>query len=175
MKILFHLLFLISPNINTKAQHCIFDGANILVIQLVTEQGKPITGTDYILKLNKPERQKNIDSTSLCNRNWNENMQPFDSVLFNTKNKIWNRYASDYKELPLFQLKGCYAIVLSNYVIDCLVGDSKNKKELSIIHYNKRDNHLHFKKISRENIFPLCSAFGRWENIRPYKLVLNHY
>jgi hypothetical protein len=174
MKIIASFLFLLITNpINQVKQHCIFDGSNILVIQLVTEQGKPITGTDYILKINKPEGQKNIDSTSLCNRNWNVNMQPFDSVLFNTNNKIWNRYASNYKELPLFQLKGCYAIELSNYVLDCLVGDSKN--ELSITHYNKKDNHLHFEKISRGDIFPLCSAFGKWENIKPYKLVLKHH
>jgi hypothetical protein len=176
MKIIASLLFLLITNSSTKVQqHCIFDGANILVIQLVTDSGKPIEKNGYILKLNKPEGQTNIDSTSLCNKNWNVNMQPFDSILFNTNNKIWNRYSADYKELPKFQLKGCYAIELSNNVLDCLVGDSKNKNELSITHYNKKDNHLHFKKISMKNVFPLCNAFGKWENIRPYKFVLKHH
>jgi hypothetical protein len=168
MKII--LIILILSFNNVKAQHCKFDGLNVLVIQLENKKGESKTMDGYSFKIIRTFTNDIFFEDTLNGCCKIERELTFDScskVMLNTEDTIWSKYANAYKNLQLFKLKGCYAILLSDEEIKCLMDKCVDEKKLYLQYTYKKNATKRFVYPTVKNIYPLCSNLGKWSNIKP--------
>jgi hypothetical protein len=169
MKIITTLLLLLCFNV-TQAQHCKFDGQNVLVIKLENQKGEPKTMGGYSIKIIRAFTNNIFfeDTVNGCCKLKRElTFDTCSKVLLNTDDAIWNSYATVYKNLPLFKYKGCYAIILSDDEIKCLMDKCVDEKKLYLQYTYKKHATKRFVYPTLKNIYPLCSSFGKWASIKP--------
>jgi hypothetical protein len=161
---------------NVAAQHCIFDGSNIVLIQLANQNGKPwqITGSNIKIIQNIFNEDYHRDTTGICCII--EKSLIFDSckkVLLQTENNVWNSYATKRKDLiALSKHPNCYALLLYDTEIECLF-DKCNTDGFVIAKYVFGKNRQTYSiKIPRKDIFPLCESFPASKKIKPITVTL---
>jgi hypothetical protein len=161
------LLYILTNSFTTNGQHCKFDGSNVFVIKFVNAKGQPksIVGYTAILKM--------ADDTSKT-RCKNYSSKQFDTckkVLLHTEDKIWNSYAQKYSSLKLFKIKECYAIILSDDELTCLLSNS-GTFQIAVQHKSKVSS-IAFTP-SKKEVYPLCTSYGNWADIKPFVIKLSN-
>jgi hypothetical protein len=175
-KLILSIAFILFITANTNAQHCVFDGSNIVLLKLVNKNGKPwpVTGSNIKIVQDIFNEDYHKDTTGICCTI--EKTLQFDSckkVLLQTDNSIWNNYASKRKDLQkLSTIPNCYALILFDSEIECLF-DKCNTDGFVIAKYIFGKNRQTYSiKITRKDIFPLCESFTASKNIKPITVSL---
>jgi hypothetical protein len=85
-------------------------------------------GEDKFLLYNNVNTET-IDSNTNCEGTLSKTFKNCADVLLHTNDDIWNSYAKKYTGLKLFKKQECYAIILYNEELDCLLGKRKEHKK----------------------------------------------
>jgi hypothetical protein len=149
----------------TNAQHCKFDGQNVMVIKIENTNGKPKSLAGFGAKL----KNVNDSATVLCESYSTKWFDTCKNILLNTEDKIWNSYAQKYSSLKLFKIKECYAIILSDAELACLLG-ANNAFQIAFKH-RFRERSIIF-TATKKDVYPLCSSYGEWADIKPFVIKL---
>jgi hypothetical protein len=155
------LFFVRVPN----TQHCKFDSFHVVVIKIENTKGKPKSLAGFGIQL----KNTNDSVTTLCESYSNKGFDTCKNVLLHTDDKIWNSYAQKYSSLKLFKTKECYAIVLSNAELSCLLGTS-NTFKIAIKHRFKERSIIF--TATKKDVYPLCTSYGKWADIKPLVVTL---
>lgn len=162
MKILLLLSILIFPTF-IFAQHCPFDGANLIVVKLTDKKGKPVTDAKITLK---EIENDNPESCSFAKGLLNKPFEPTKSVLSNIykMDNVIEKYCADCNFLG----KGYYTVKLNQAEKTCQIRDNNNYKNLPRkfeISYGMR-NYL----VKESENHHLCTNAGKWSRILPIEI-----
>lgn len=160
---------------NVFAQHCPFDGGNMIVVQLTDAEDKPLFGSAADLTLREVDNAE-ADSCSftagLMSRAF---LPPVDAFM-----QRYERHGSEnfrtYCEDCAFNADGYYAVILGQSERSCMI----KKDDDTDYRYVKRKFEVRYKRddieqtiaVSPDKIFSMCTANGKWSRFQPIKLRL---
>ena len=145
------------------AQHCPFDGANLIVVRVTDKKGKPIKNAKISLR---EIDNSDSESCSFTKGLVNKPFKPVRIVLDNLykSSNIANQYCEDCNFLGA----GFYAVSLNMSEARCMIKAESGYKSV------KRKFKISYGKqkilVDESDIHPLCLNAGKWSRIVPIKL-----
>jgi hypothetical protein len=168
------IFFVLIVFTNATAQHCKFDAMHVLVIQLVNAKGKPRTkGAFRFFIKNINDKPIQDDAANFCAINWVKHFDTCANVLLKTDDAVWNSYAKRFTGLAIFKTKECYAVILTDAELKCLFGEKEENNKIAISRKYKKFERIGYYYVTKKNIYPLCSSYGDWKNIKPFKITVS--
>lgn len=160
---------------NSIAQHCPFDGGNMIVVQLNDADDKPLFGSAADLTLTEVDNAE-ADSCSftkgLLSRAF---LPPVDAFM-----QRYARHGSEnfrtYCEDCAFNADGFYAVIIGQSERSCMI----RKDNDTDYRYVKRKFEVRYRRegveqtiaVSPDKIFSMCTGNGKWSRFEPIKLQL---
>lgn len=158
--------------INTHAQHCPYDGTRMIVVELTDSKNNPITDAFDKLTLQEsdnPEADACSYAEGLLSKPFSRALNAF-SDLYGIKDSadLLQKYCADCS----FLTDGFYAVKLNLAENVCMIKKDNN------YNYKQRNFGISFEnngkkqtvKVSKENIYSLCTGNGKWSRIVPIKI-----
>lgn len=176
MKIFLSFVLCLSFAISAMAQHCPYDGGEMLVIELRDHNDKPIFGASPDLKLVERDNP-NADACKYSPGLLELDMKmPIDAFI----QKGYSTYtaAGFERQCPdcEFNRDGFYAAVIGQSERRCMIEEDMGKKPLRDRQYEVRYKLGTFEqafKIDRQDFYSLCTSNGKWSRIKPVVLKLD--
>lgn len=155
------LTFLIITLFNIKilAQHCPFDGASIVILNVLDKKNK----TDFVLKeVDNPQ----ADSCTYAEGLLQKSFQPIDS--FYAENHWIKTYEKRYK-MQKISSKGNLYVKLTQATADCMIKNGNNydyiKRQFVITFKDKKTGETEQIDVPENRIFKMCTSAGSWDRI----------
>lgn len=165
------LSWLILLPLQTFAQHCPFDGGNMIAVYVTDKNAKPISGASKYLKLveiNNPV----ADSCTYAQGLLQKNFLPTKEYLQEHYKNYWTHWIEpNYKDWELYNA-GFYALTLNQAEESCMIknnNDFKYRKREFEITYQK-DGSKQTIKVPEDRIYSLCTDAGKWTRIVPIEI-----
>ena len=155
------------------AQHCPFDGAELVVVRLMNSQGKPIAGAKDNLSLREidnPHPDACTYAEGLLSRPFSTPLDIFKTYDYFKPSELTDEYCAGCS----FLSEGYYAVNLSMGEETCMIKKGQDfdyKPRKFEVLYN-RDQSLQKVAVPKDRIYSLCTANGRWSRIKPIDLKL---
>lgn len=171
MKFLLVTFFLVFSSINIFAQHCPFDGGNLIVVHLTDSQGKLVSPESKKLTL----VEVNNEQADSCTYAQGLLKKPFLPNKENIKTHYeinWKYWIEpNYKDWKLFG-NGYYSTILGQAEESCMI---KNGNDFA---YKKREFEIQYQdqgvtktvKVAKDSIYSLCTGTGKWTRIVPIEI-----
>lgn len=169
MKIFISFFLCLSVAVVAAAQHCPYDGGEMLVIELIDHNDKPVFGASPDLKLveiNNPNADACKYSPGMLER---ELKLPVDAFLTR-----YDRYnvSSFERQCPdcEFNRVGFYAVVIGQSERTCMIEEDMGVRPLRAREYEVRYKSGLFEqtlKIHRQDFNSMCTSNGKWSRIKP--------
>ena len=158
------------------AQHCPFDGSEMIVIKLSDKEGKPITyikDSVFLVETGNPL----ADSCSFAKGLLKIPFTLPDSSLINKYDGVWISWAKKYSTGCNFMLPGHYAVVLNQGQKSCMIKNGSDYKYVTRVFeicIKRGDEMKKLSGVSAEKIYSLCTGVGPWKRIASIEFVLNN-
>lgn len=153
------------------AQHCPFDGGNMIVVYVTDKTGKPVSDASQNLKLveiNNPV----ADSCSYAKGILQKKFLPTKEYLQGHYKNYWTRWIEpNYKDWQFYNA-GFYALTLNQAEESCMIkneGDFKYRKREFEIKYQQNER-IQTIKVPKDRIYSLCTDAGEWTRIIPINI-----
>lgn len=166
----FTLIFTFSVSL-AFAQHCQFDGGNMIAVHLTDAEGKPITNISKnltLVEINNPV----ADSCSYAKGILEKDFLPTEQELHTHYENYWQNWIKpDYRDWILLG-DGYYAVILNQAEKSCMIKKGNDFK------YRTREFEIKLEeiglpqtiKVKKENIYSLCTGGGSWTRIKPFEI-----
>ena len=155
------------------AQHCPFDGANLIVIHLINSQGKPITGARKYLSLREVDNQNANSCTyakGLISKPFSTPIDIFKTYKYYKLSELTNEFC----EGCTFLSKGYYAVNLGSAEESCMIKNGNDydyqPRKFEVLY--DRGTIAEKIEVPKDSLYSLCTANGRWSRIQPLDLKL---
>lgn len=157
------------------AQHCPYDGGNMIVVQLTDADDKPLFGSAAdltLLEVENPEADSCSFTKGLISRAF---LPPVDAFM-----QRYGRHGSEnfrtYCEHCAFNADGFYAVIIGQSEQSCMI----KKDDDTDYRYVKRKFEVRYKrdaveqtiKVSPDKIYSMCTGTGKWSRFEPINLRL---
>ena len=157
--------------INTAAQHCPFDGGNMIVVHLTDAKGKPVTDISQkltLVEINNPVAKSCSYAEGLLIKQF----LPTRQKLQTHYERYWESWIKpDYEDRNFFN-NGYYAVILNMSEKSCVL------KKDNDLEYRKREFEIRLDgfgklppvKVEKENIYNLCTDGENWKRIKSIEI-----
>lgn len=157
------------------AQHCPFDGSAMIVIKIIDKNGNPVTDLKSAVLLYEIDNPL-ADSCTYAEGRLSVPFRETKQSLIEKYNNSWKSWATRYSRDCSFMEPGHYAVVLNQAQAHCML---KNETWFSYFKRNfeirqqKADKMKTLVRVSKENIYSLCTSAGKWSRITALEIRLD--
>lgn len=159
---------------STLAQHCMFDGASMIVVQLTDADDRQIFESAANLTLQEvdnPEADSCSFTKGLVSRYFLPPMNAFTERYQNGA-----EYLRNYCEDCAFNAEGFYVVIIGQSEQSCMI----RKEEGTGYHFVERKFQIRYQRddfeqsmaVSPDKIFSMCTGTGKWSRFEPIKFQL---
>lgn len=169
------LLWLTIISGKTHAQHCPFDGASVIVIQLKNKAGRPVN--DSLIKISLTEMPNNYADS--CTYATGLLSLPFTAIEKGWMEKYgtgWKNSATHLLKATGFtSVKGYRVVVLNQAQSNCMIKDGND------FIYRERNYNIEVVQstgnkqsipVPADRIYKLCTASGKWSRIQAIEIIV---
>jgi hypothetical protein len=157
------------------AQHCMFDGASMIIVQLTDIDDKPLFGSAADLTLQEmdnPEADACRLTKGLLSLSF---LPPANAFLQRYSRQGFDSFSSFCEDCE-FNADGFYAVILGQGEPGCMI----KKDDDTDYHHVKRKFEVRYKRddveqsiaVPPDKIFSMCTGTGKWSRFEPIKFQL---
>jgi hypothetical protein len=161
---------------NLFAQHCPYDGGNMIVVQLTDAEDRPLFGSAADLTLQEvdnPEADSCGFDKGMLSRSL---LPPIDAFMLRYRYNGSSENFRTYCEDCAFNADGFYAVILGQSERTCMI----KKDDDTDYRYVKRKFEVRYKRdevektiaVPPDKIYSMCTGAGKWSRFQPIKLRL---
>jgi hypothetical protein len=173
LKYLLFALYLSVAPISHSAQHCPFDGGNMITVYAVDTNGRPARPTDAklsLVEIGNPEPA----SCTYADEHFSKNFRPTKQLVQSDYADHWKTWIEPrYREWTSFD-HGYSSVILNQADYNCMIrlnDDFNYRRRKFEIRYRDADG-THRVEVPPERIYSLCTHLGPWTRIIPLKIVV---
>lgn len=175
MKVFCLLLLLMPGLMKAYAQHCPFDGGEVIVVRLKDKTGKPVNDSSFRITLVE-NHNSYADSCTYASG--------LLQVAFTSIEKGWiERYANSWKNTATHLLKetdikteqGYRAVVLNQAQADCMIKNGNDfiyRERNYTIQVSRANDILQTIAVQPDRKYKLCTSAGKWSRIKPIAIII---
>ncbi len=168
-------VLLFGAHIETIAQHCPFDGGEMMVLELIDSDNKPMFGSTTELTLQEvddPEADSCRDKKGLLSRPF---LPPADALLQRYPIQGFDSFGLHCADCS-FNAFGFYAVVLNQSERSCKIKSDDDddyrwvdrKFEIRF----SRDGIEQKIAVPPDSLFSMCTGTGKWSRFQPIKFLI---
>jgi hypothetical protein len=174
--LLFLLPLFMTTVVKDAAQHCPFDGSNMVVLKLINTKGKPLPTHDKEIILYEKENPK-ADSCTYAQGQLAITFGNLNKALIHKYENSWVTWAKRMTKGCDFMKPGHIAVVLNMAQSTCMVNNHNQYV------YYKRAFEIAVKKngatiktipVDESKLYNLCTSAGSWHRITPIDVVIEN-
>jgi hypothetical protein len=158
------------------AQHCPFDGGEMLVVELVDQKGEPMFGSSMNLTLvetDNPNADACKYSPGLISRSFHTPVEAFMTRYSRQSTDLFREFCEDCA----FDTDGFYAVILGQAERSCMLYEDQGVRPLRARTYEVRYSRDGFQQkipVRREDFFSMCTGSGKWSRFKPVRFKVEH-